>query len=33
MVESGAIADAKTIALLYYAKAKGLADQYISAVR
>ena len=25
MIESGAIADAKTIALLYYAKAKGLA--------
>ena len=24
MIESGAIADAKTIALLYYAKAKGL---------
>jgi GDP-mannose pyrophosphatase NudK len=26
MIESGAIADAKTIALLYYAKAKGLMD-------
>jgi GDP-mannose pyrophosphatase NudK len=26
MIERGAIADAKTIALLYYAKAKGLMD-------
>ena len=26
MIERGAIADAKTIALLYYAKAKGLID-------
>ena len=27
MIESGAIADAKTIALLYYAKVKGLMDR------
>ena len=28
MIERGAIADAKTIALLYYAKAKGVVAQY-----
>jgi GDP-mannose pyrophosphatase NudK len=27
MIESGSIADAKTIALLYYAKATGLMEQ------